>query len=66
LRLFGICGDHAGRDQAGLRRVRIVAPTSGGSPLPSAAATALLAGLVGLAVVLAVVAAGTTVRRDIT
>jgi hypothetical protein len=63
LRLFGICGDHAGRDQAGLRQVRIVAPTSGGSPLPSAAATALLA---GLAVVLAVVAAGTTVRRDIT
>lgn len=35
---------------------------SGGSPLPFAAATALLAGLV---VVLAVLAAGTTVRRDI-
>jgi hypothetical protein len=36
---------------------------SGGSPLTFAAATAMLA---GLAVVLAVVAAGTTVRRDIT
>ncbi len=35
---------------------------SGGSPLPFAAATALLA---GLAVVLAVFAAGTTVRGDI-